>query len=186
MKQNVSIARPYAAAIFQIAKVSATQSEWLEILECLSCIVSNKKFAPLLSNPNLTHKIRVEILLQTLGEIISIRDELLLPLQNYLNLLGLFKRLAVIPSVLNMYQSYVSASEGILEVHVFSTINVEEEQKRALEASLATRLKSKLKVIYDRDEALLGGMVIKAGDWVLDYSIRGMLLNLNHSFKEVF
>ena len=145
----------------------------------------NEKFKPLLNNPNLTYKTIVEILLQSLGEMISIRDELLLPLQNYLNLLGLFKRLAALPGIAKMYRSYAAASEGVLEVHVFSTMDVEEEQKSALEASLAKRLKSKLKVIYDRDEALLGGMVIKAGDWVLDFSVRGMLLNLSQSFKEV-
>ena len=56
MRQHVSIARPYARALFQIAKRSATQSEWREVLVCLDSIISNESFKPLLVDPNLTYK----------------------------------------------------------------------------------------------------------------------------------
>ena len=115
-----------------------------------------------------------------------LRDELLLSLQNFLILLGLFKRLNVMSSIADLFNSYLSESEGVLEVAIVSVLEIEEDQKSLLEETLARRFNSKLKIIYSQDATLIGGMIIKAENWVIDYSIQSMLLNLSNSFKEVY
>ncbi|RMD69201.1 MAG: F0F1 ATP synthase subunit delta [Gammaproteobacteria bacterium] len=172
MAERITIARPYARAVFEIAKAQNALDRWSQYLAFFKEAVSQPEMQILLENPRLTKEKRVEMLLGLWeGEIPK-------EVEHFLRLLAEEDRLILLPDIANLYEAMREEAEGILEAQVFSAFPLDSGQRRKIAQALSARLHREIKLRSKTDRSLLGGIVIHAGDLVIDGSVRGQLSRL--------
>ena len=175
MSQSSSIARPYAQAVFELARDSNRYDEWSSHLENLTHIVSNPDLDGLIQNPRITRDQVIDIVLQ-IGK--DTFDE---QITNLVRILGHYRRLQFVPSITEQYESLRAEEEGIIEAELQTAYALDDIQIENLTASLQNRLGRKVRLKCKENKDLIGGAVIRAGDWVVDGSIRAKLAKLSSS-----
>src|SRR5699024_10612327 len=173
-----TMARPYARAVFAIARAADALAEWSEGLAAVAAIVSNEDVARVIGSPKVGGK-------QLSDSIISIAGKAL-PEQgdNYVRLLVANERLALAPAIAEQFEALRAEAERRVDVTVFSATEFGEQQKQALSASLAKRLDAKISLAFEHDADLIGGAVIRAGDLVIDRSLRSQLARMQQSLTQ--
>ena len=101
--------------------------------------------------------------------------------KNFIRLLAENDRLALLPDVAGIYESLRAEAEGEIEAHVTSAFELKPDQSDRIAEALAKRLNRKVKIVSSVDKELIGGAIIKAGDLVIDGSLKGRLGKLNQS-----
>lgn len=172
MAENRTLARPYAQAAFEVASKNGTFDRWSSMLDLLAKVVRDDRVRPLLNSPKLTDEKRVEMLGAIAGDKLS--DEG----RNMVNVLAHYDRLAVLPEIAERFEELRSAAEGVIDVQVTSHSPLDAEYQACLSESLKQRLGRDVRLHLDTDESLLGGAIIRAGDLVVDGSVRGRLEKL--------
>jgi F-type H+-transporting ATPase subunit delta len=169
-----TIARPYAEAIFARADETGKLDEWSEQLEFLDLAVKQPELAGIISNP-LVDKGELTNLLFDISEQ-QVGDEA----RNLLKLLVENKRLSVIPEISELFAKLKAEKDSLLNVLVKSAYVLKPAQVKQLEQTLETKLGRKITITSEKDPDLIGGIHIRAGDLVIDGSVRGQLVNLAH------
>lgn len=172
MAENSTLARPYAQAAFEVAAKSGNFESWSKMLELLAQVVRDERVRPLLSSPKLTDDKRVEMLSTIAGDHLSAEGK------NMVNVLAHYGRLTVLPEIAARFEELRAEAEGVLDVEVTSHTPLDAEYQARLSASLKQRLGRDVRLHLDTDESLLGGAIIRAGDLVVDGSVRGRLEKL--------
>lgn len=176
MSDNTTIARPYAKAIFEHALAEKKLAEWSKYLNTLAQVVMTPEATKFITNP--ASKIEQQIeLLQALLETAVKQDS---SLQNLIALLAVNRRLLLLPAISFLYEIHKADQEKTLDVDVFSFAALTSEQEKRMIESLSNRLQRKVELNVTIDTTLLGGAVVKAGDLVIDGSVRGMLKKLEN------
>ena len=172
MSESTTIARPYAKAIFELALAENQLEQWSGYLHLLAQAVLTPQASEFITNPATTVLQRMELLH------VVIRLDADQSLNNLISLLATNKRLMLLPEIEVLYQAYRAEQEKTLVVEVvsFSTVSIEQQQK--LIVSLSQRLERKVSLEISIDTSLIGGAVIRAGDLVIDGSVRGKLNKL--------
>jgi F-type H+-transporting ATPase subunit delta len=170
MVEKVTLARPYARAAFEAARDSKDFARWSEMLAAAAATVADVRVAKLLSSPRVTPADLVELIAEA-----SRADE---HGRNFLNTLALNRRLAVLPEVAALYEELRADVENIADVHITSAVQLDEAQRTRLAAALKQRLKREVRLHCDVDAGLIGGAVVRAGDFVIDGSLKARLERL--------
>ncbi|MBS0352113.1 MAG: F0F1 ATP synthase subunit delta [Proteobacteria bacterium] len=179
MAEALTIARPYAKAVFEQALADKSLDQWGQALKILAEIAKDQQVAVLLTNP----LIESSKLLKLFGDL----TEKLLPdltsdrrkqLVNFLTVLINEKRLAVLPDILRRYERLLTAQQELKSVTVTSAYSLSEPRRSSMIASLKKYFKSEVTVDFEEDPTLIGGAIIRSGNWVMDGSIKGKLQNL--------
>lgn len=167
----LNLARPYAQAAFEYATAHKQVDAWSEALQYLATVVKQPNVAKLLKNPKLTPKELVEICCSFIPTDNSAEQHII----NFIKVLAENRRLNVIPEINELFAEQRAASEKVLQVEVDSVIELSEDYQKKLIKILTKKLGSeiKLKCVINKD--LMGGLLIRAGDLVIDSSIRGQL-----------
>ncbi|MCU7880700.1 MAG: F0F1 ATP synthase subunit delta [Candidatus Thiodiazotropha sp. (ex Lucinoma aequizonata)] len=166
------IARPYAEAVFAHADESANLELWSEMLTFLSSVAEDEVFAPIVSNPLLEQQALTELLLEIAGE--RINDEG----SNLVRLLVQNRRLVVLPEIKTLFEELKANKERVITVHVTSAYVLKPVQKKLIADALKAKLGRDVTITSEKDADLIGGVLIRAGDMVIDGSIRGKLQQL--------
>jgi F-type H+-transporting ATPase subunit delta len=167
-----TIARPYARAAFEYARSKKAVPQWSEQLALLAALVQHEKLQPLLHNPKLTRPERAALLIKVGDRKL---DE---PARNFVNLLAENGRLDVLPEIVVQFERLRAEQESTLEVRLISAQNVPKAEQDAIVKALEKRFDKKVELRTEKDESLIGGAVIKAGDLVIDGSIKSRLQKL--------
>lgn len=175
MSDSITIARPYAKAIFKHALSDNKLSVWSIYLQELASLVMDSNVLEFLTNPSSTADQHSD-LLKTVGNVSQDGD--IAHLSNLIEILSENKRLLVLPEILALYEIMRADQEKTLEVNVISSSYPSDDQQKKLIDSLSQRLKRKITLNISLDETIIGGAVIRAGDLVIDGSIRGKLNKL--------
>ncbi|MCG7499277.1 F0F1 ATP synthase subunit delta [Vibrio sp. Of7-15] len=176
MSEMATIARPYAKAAFDFAVEKGELAKWGQMLTFTAEVTKNEDIADLLNGAVTADKM-AEIL-------ISICDEQLDDFgQNLIKVMAENGRLQVLPEVCNQYLLMQQEHEKLIDVDVVSAVVLTEQQEADISAKLETRLSRKVKLNCSVDEALLGGVIIRAGDLVIDNSARGRLNRLSDALQ---
>lgn len=175
MSDSTTIARPYAKAIFEHALADNKLADWSVFLLQLSQAVLTPEATEFLTNPSATDEQKIELLSVAMGK----KGKDVESLHNLISLLTENKRLMLLPEIKALYEQHRSDYEKTLEVDVisFSALTVAQQEK--LVESLSKRLQRKVSLKISIDTSLLGGAVIRAGDFVIDGSVRGQLTKLS-------
>lgn len=172
MAELTTLARPYAYAAFEYAKEANCLDSWATALGTLAAIVSQDKVIELLGAPALTSEAQAVALIEICGDSL---DE---KMQNFIKTLSENKRLALLAEINALFAQEKAKAEKTIDVEVSSAFTVDESALAGLSASLEKALAQKVKVQSVVDESLIGGVVVRAGDTVIDGSVRGKLAKL--------
>ena len=99
--------------------------------------------------------------------------------KNFIRLLAENNRINLLPEIAALYRQYRAAAEGTIDAEVVSASEVNEAQLASISAALKRRLGKEVRLVSRTDPALIGGAVIRAGDLVIDGSVRGRLDKLS-------
>ena len=172
MSSNATIARPYADAVFRRAVETASLDQWSDMLALLGVIMADNRMLGLVSNPRLDREQLAELILEVAGDRLSAEGA------NLVRLLADNDRLAVAPDLAALYEELKQAHEHTIDVDVTSAFPLDDQQIQILAAALKRHLGRDIHITSSQDESLIGGVRIRAGDLVIDGSVRGRLAQL--------
>lgn len=179
MATLLTTARPYAVAAFEIAKSANQLALWSTVLKQLSIAVSDDHLKSLIKNPLFDDAQLLEILTSVLHAVSGNGSaETQQSFSNFIQLLAEKKRLALLPEISTLFEEATAKKSGCLSLMVTSAYEMDDEQKRKTEERLAKKLNSKLKIVFSVDKAIIGGLLVRSGNWVLDDTVKGKLNRL--------
>jgi F-type H+-transporting ATPase subunit delta len=170
--ERATIARPYAKAAFEYAREADAFAAWSQGLESAAQIVADPSVAPLTKSPHWTAADLVSLITDVAGA------KLDAGMQNFVRVLAENHRLLLLPEIAAHYEKLRAAVENTLDVEVISAVTLSDAQADKLKQALSTRLKRTVRMQNSVDSTLLGGAVVRAGDLVIDGSLKGRLERL--------
>jgi F-type H+-transporting ATPase subunit delta len=169
MAEKATIARPYAKAAFESARQHHALEKWSAVLAIASSVVQDERVAPLLSSP----RVKPEELSGLIGDIAG--QSLDEQTRNFLATLADNRRLALLPEIAAMYETLRAEAENTADVQVVSAVELSDAQKQRLAAALKKRLQRDVRLHCEVDASLIGGAIVRAGDFVIDGSLKARL-----------
>jgi len=172
MADNTTTARPYAKAVYDLASENSAIESWGDALANLAAIVADSQVATLLDNPSTGKADKGEVLIQILGDKLTDKQ------QNLVRLMAENGRLKLMPDVAEQFEVARAKAENIVEAQVTSAFELTAEQVSELTNTLKNKLGCEITLSTSVDESLIGGVVIKAGDTIIDASMKSQLDSL--------
>jgi F-type H+-transporting ATPase subunit delta len=165
-------ARPYARAAFGSA--GSGLPAWSTFLQRAATVVQDSRVLGLIGNPRVPVNELVQFVAQIAIDGPSER-ELAVEQRNFLQLLAANRRLKLLPEIAQQFESLRAQSERIANVEVISARALTGEQSRQLQQALERRLGLTVQLHPQVDQSLLGGAIVRYGDFVVDGSLRGRI-----------
>ncbi len=172
MSELSTLARPYAAAVFKRAIETANAQQWSDTLVLIATIVQDKEILTILQNPNVSRQRLLQLLLDICQNQIDSEG------QNFLKLLIQNDRLILAPQISLLYEAHKAQAEGYINVDVKTAYSFTKEEQKKFTSLLEKKLAKKVRISASVDKSLIGGFLVKAGDKVIDGSIKGQLQKL--------
>lgn len=172
MAELTTTARPYARAAFELACAEGQLDVWARALGLLAAVCSDAKIAGLINAPSLTSVGKSNLLQELCGDALGQQQH------NFVSTLAENKRLSLLPEVNRLFQSFKAEYDKTLDVEVSTAFEMSPQWQAKLAAALSVKLACKVSLTTQLDKSLLGGAVIRAGDTVIDGSVRGRLAKL--------
>ena len=169
MAELNSIARPYAQAVFELAQQQHDLAGWNDQLELLAVIGADADVARLVNNPRVPAA-QLEALILGVAA-----DRLNKEGINLVKLLLHNGRLNVLPQIARAYAAHRAEAESVIEAKMTTAGEIDTRQRKQFAEALQAKLGRNIKLEFAVDRALIGGAVIRAGDWVIDGSVRAQL-----------
>ena len=169
MAESVTIARPYAEALFRAAKESGNLAKWAEPVSSLALLAGNPEVRSAIGDPNVAAPQLVDLFRSACGTAVEAE------LSNFIQLLSKNDRLGLLPEIGALYASYKQAEEGTKQAEIISAFPIDDNQVKALVPQLEAVFKSRLETSVSVDSTLIGGIKVIVGDQMLDASVRGKL-----------
>ncbi len=177
MAELSTLARPYAKAAFEYAAAADHLQAWSASLALTARVAVEPNVAALLSSPSHTSEQQAEAVIGLCGE------QLAAPQQNFIRVLAENNRLALLAHISQQFDVLKANRERAVEVEVVAAVELDDAQQQKLSDALAAKLDRKVNMQVSIDKSLLGGALIRAGDTVIDGSIRGRLAKLAESLN---
>ena len=171
MSELTTVARPYAKAAFDFAVEKDAVAKWQEMLAFAGAVAANDDMHQLLSGAVAADTL-ADIFNNVCGEQLDEHG------QNLVKVLAENKRLAALPEISTLFDAFKADYDKEIEVDVTSASTLTDAQQNELVASLEKRLARKVKLNCNVDPALVAGFVVKAGDTVIDGSVKTKLARL--------
>ncbi|MEO0367478.1 MAG: F0F1 ATP synthase subunit delta [Pseudomonadota bacterium] len=172
MSDNASIARPYAKAIFALAKESSDYEPWVQGLDSLATVTADQTFEQVVADPKINTTQVTDLLLEL------VKDQLPKGGDNLVRLLVKNNRTSVVSDISAQFQALVAKEQATVNAEVITAFGLSDQQRKDLAAALQQRLGVKVTLEEQIDESLVGGAIVKAGDLVIDGSAQGRLEKL--------
>lgn len=172
MAESTTIARPYAQAAFKLAQQKQALPVWTEMLGMAALVATDAGLRKLLDNPRITSTQVAELFIDVCGERLN-EDG-----RNLLRLLAERRRLAILPEIFGLYELLKNEAEGTVKAQLITAFPATDAQKQTIAAALKQRFGREVQLEYVTDPTLMGGAVVRAGDLVIDGSVRGKLTRL--------
>lgn len=177
MSEQVTLARPYAVAIFKRAKETKTTKKWSQDLAFLSAVLGNENISVVVDNPKITK-------LQLLTFVLELcQGQIDKEAENLLKLLVHNNRLTLVPVIAKLFDDYTTEDAGYVNAEVFVAYAFSKEDKPKFMAILEKSLGKKVNMKVTVDKSLIGGVLVRAGDRVIDGSIRGQLQQMQKTLQ---
>lgn len=169
MADRLTIARPYARAAFAEARGDERLGPWSESLRAAAQVVTDPRVAALLGNPRVTPGELAQLVIGIAAGRLGAHGE------NFVRTLAANRRLGYLPEISAQFDTLKDGAEGVAEVTVTSATALAAAEQQKLAAALGKRLKRTVHLHCEVDPRLIGGAVLRAGDLVIDGSLRTRL-----------
>jgi F-type H+-transporting ATPase subunit delta len=171
MAENVTLARPYAEAAFQLARTNSALGPWQQALDRMAAVAADAQMLDCIANPRLLSSQVAQLFLDVAGSLSAEQ-------QNFVRLLVDNERLQVLPEIRELYVELKNGQEGVQEADIASAFPLDDATLKNLVAELETRFKCRIQATVSLDPELIGGVRIAVGDQVIDASVRGKLASM--------
>ncbi len=178
MKENYTIARPYAQAAFELANEEGKLGIWSDMLKLISMVISDPQMHLVLDNPKHDSKFHTSFILDICG------DHLTDTGKNFVRVLADARRLAHAKAIYRLFEEFRLEEEKVVDVEVISAYPLNDQEKDRIAAAMEKRFGKKINITTRIDENLIGGSIIRAGDTVIDASVKGSLRQLGSQLAE--
>ncbi|HET6313280.1 MAG TPA: ATP synthase F1 subunit delta [Chloroflexia bacterium] len=174
MAQRGGAARRYAQAVLDLAKQDNSLDAWLNDLKLLNRMFGTERAVEALEDPKLTHEAQEEIVQRVVPK------EVTNPLvRNFMLLLVKRQRLALLPRIVEVFQEMYNKERGIVVADVTTAVPLDEAHQRRVAEQLSGITGGKtIELRLHTDPSILGGMVARIGDELLDASVATRLATL--------
>jgi F-type H+-transporting ATPase subunit delta len=175
MAEPGTLARPYAKAVFELAREQNRLAEWSALLAGLAATVRDPQVAAAIGHPAVGRGQLAEVLAQAMGPAATPEA------RNLLRLLAEYDRLKLAPAIAGQFEALRAEAERRIDVQIVSAAPVDAAQQQALLAAVKKKLNREVNVEWKTDPALIAGAEVRAGDTVIDGSIAGELARLRQA-----
>ena len=172
MTDFTTAARPYANAVYDIANKASALDSWGDALANLGAVVSDVHMSRLLNNPEMGKQQKGDMLIKVLGDKLDEQQ------RNLVKLMAENGRLSIMPDVRDQFEVARAKAENKVEAEVVSAFELTAQQTDELVNTLKNKLGCDVTLTTTVDESLIGGVVIKAGDTIIDASMKSQLDSL--------
>ena len=175
--QFSSIARPYAEAVFALAQEANDFDRWSAFLARAAAVAADAQVARLIQDPRVARETLFGIVadLSVKGEGEAQR--------NFLRLLIANRRARALPDIAAQFEKLRAEAEGTVDAELVTAFAVSDAQKEKIAAALSRKLGRKVRLSVSEDGDLIGGAIVRAGDLVIDASVRGQLEQLKNALR---
>ena len=173
MAELSTLARPYARAAFEYAVSANDLPSWSQQLSTAAAVAQTDNMVKVLSSPSLTSDQQAAQFINVCG------DELTGHGQNFIKVLAENKRLLLLPEIAALYEEFKANREKSVGVEVATAFELDAAIQEKLATALSGKLERDVAVQTIVDTDLIGGVVIRAADVVIDGSVRGRLNKLS-------
>ena len=170
MAEIATVARPYAEALFRVAK-SGNLSAWSDLVTEMAHVAAHPDVQALAHNPKVSAVQTAETFLSVLKSTLSTSVEA----KNFVNTLAEYDRITLLPEIATQFQALKNAEAGAADAEVVSAFEMTATQLNDLALTLEKKFGRKLNPTVTVDASLIGGVRIVVGDQVLDMSVRAKL-----------
>ncbi|MGS2718346.1 F0F1 ATP synthase subunit delta [Eionea flava] len=175
MAELITLARPYAKAAFEYARSDSKLDAWSSSLAAAASVVQQSVVEGLLDSPTKTSEEKAALVIELCG------DELDGKVKNFISVMAENKRLSLLKEVQALFEDFKSQQEKFSDITVSTAFDIDEAVEKSLKEKLSKVLEGDVALSTTIDKALIGGVVIRAGDMVIDGSIRGRLAKLSEA-----
>ena len=180
MSEQSHLARPYAHAIFAFAQAQGESlSEWNHALDLLAMIVVDPDMAACIRNP----RVSAAQIQDTIFEVAAAAnkvgvEKLHPPMLNLVKLLVRNQRLAALPAIAQIFAELRAGAERVVSASLLTAREIDAVQRKQFSSALAQKLGCEVELEFAVDESIIGGAIVRAGDQVIDGSVRAQLEQL--------
>ena len=173
-KSNIggNIARPYAQALFELAQEEGKLSEWDDQLQLVASITSDNAITELSNSPKVTAEQLSDLIIGVCGDQLSEGG------RNLVKLLIKNDRISSMTAIADAFSARKAEAEKVVEAEMITAVSIDEAQQKQFESALEKKLGRSVNLEFGVDENLIGGAVIRSGDWVVDGSVKSQLEQL--------
>lgn len=172
MAESITAARPYARAAYRYAREHGAVEAWSDMLAFMAAVVRDPQVRALLDSPALTAARRAELMMQLCADRLAAGGE------NFVRQLAEYRRLPIVPEIAGLFETLRAEDEGVVQAEIVSAKRPRKADLERLTEALRDRLGKEVRVTARVDGGLIGGAIIRAGDLVIDGSVRGRLKQL--------
>jgi F-type H+-transporting ATPase subunit delta len=169
MAEPITVARPYAEAVFALAQEQNALPVWAEMLRTASAVAGDARVSTALDNPRLPVAAKESLFLAICG------DKLNADGKNLIRVLLEADRLALLPEVRQLFEALKDAAGGLARAQIMSAFPIADAELNGLRSALERRFGKKIEATVSIDPQLIGGAKIVVGDTVIDASVQGEL-----------
>jgi len=175
MSECKHIARPYAKAVFELAKEDKQLSEWSDLLENLSVISEDSYMADIVLSPSVSNEELSEIVIGILDDNLS-QDK-----KNYIRVLAQYSRFLVSSEIYKLFDKMKQTEENTTEVVIESALEVSDEFTATIKRKLEVKFNGSIDIKVTKNPALIGGAIIRAGNLIIDGSVKNKIERLTQN-----
>lgn len=178
MSGSITVARPYAKAVFDLAKNSNMLDDWDKLLSYLSIMISDENVVGFIKNRTISHAEKSRVIIDFLESRNFFSNNIQSFCVNFVNVLAYYGRLLCVKDIYCLYKQYMNLELGRIEAVVKVAFVISSSQKEHIIECLSKKFNKKVSALFEVDKDLLGGFLIRTGDFVLDASVAGNLVSL--------
>jgi F-type H+-transporting ATPase subunit delta len=172
MAEWITLARPYANAAFNYAAEQNALGDWLRQLTLAAAVAGTDKIKQVIASPSLTSEQQADTLIALCG------GELSDKVGNFIRALAANKRLPLLPEIAALFEQLKANRENSVNVEIASAFPLGDALSARLAQALRGKLQREVTINTVVDKSLLGGVLVRSGDIVIDGSVRGRLEKL--------
>ncbi|MBV0933798.1 F0F1 ATP synthase subunit delta [Marinobacterium weihaiense] len=172
MAELNTVARPYTNAAFEYAREQGSLDQWSSLLSLAALAVQDGDMDRVLSNPALTAEQKAELVIAVCEKQIDAAGK------NFISLLAENHRLALLPEIAAQFGVLKANLEKKVEVDLTTAYPLDEAQQAKLAQALSSKLGREVTLTSQVDKSILGGVVVRSDDLVIDGSVRARLAKL--------
>jgi F-type H+-transporting ATPase subunit delta len=177
MAELNTVARPYTKAAFEYALAEGTLDAWSDMLKLSAAVAQDEHMIQVLGNPAFTSAQKAQAMLSVFEDSLSAAG------RNFIALLAENRRLALLPEILAQFEQLKANQQKSVDIDVTTAFELDEQQQQKLTQAIGAKLGREVKMTSQVDKSILGGVVIRSADLVIDGSVRARLAKLTEAMS---